>query len=199
MVNRQTFYVIATGLILAAGIYQAVAAQTEYEVPVRLILGGEVIQLADESQNWAIRPAEETTPISRTQSQDGASLMGAPIAEGSSQIESDGAIRYVSGGIGESERHELDALSKEFNLHLMFATQGSGEYLSAVQVTILDSRERSVLTAESKGPWFFAQLPPGDYSVEVTPTGLRGHGDTQRRTVHLDSSNRSKMDFYWNK
>ncbi len=81
----------------------------------------------------------------------------------------------------------------------MFATQGSGEYLSAVQVTILDANQSPVLSAESKGPWFYAQLPPGDYSVEVTPTGLRGEDQTQRKAVHLDGSNHSQMDFYWKK
>ncbi len=91
------------------------------------------------------------------------------------------AFSYVSGGVGESERSDLHALSSQFNLHLMFATQGSGEYLSAVQVTILDANKAPVLSAESSGPWFYAQLPPGDYSVEVTPTGLRGEDQTQRK------------------
>ncbi len=81
----------------------------------------------------------------------------------------------------------------------MFATQDSGEYLSAVQVTILGANQAPVLTAESSGPWFYAQLPPGDYSVEVTPTGRRGEDQTQRKAVHLDGSSQSKMDFYWNK
>ncbi len=116
----------------------------------------------------------------------------------SSEIKTDGGIRYVSGGVGESERRELNALSHEFNLHLMFATQGSGEYLSAVRVSILEARQGAVLTAQSKGPWFYAQLPPGDYRVEVTPTGQRGEGQTQRKAVHLDGSSPSKMDFYWN-
>ncbi len=82
---------------------------------------------------------------------------------------------------------------------MLFATQGSGEYLSAVQVNILDARNGQVLSAESKGPWFFAQLPPGDYNLEVTPTGSRGQGETQRKTVRIDGSSRSRLDFYWNK
>ena len=117
----------------------------------------------------------------------------------SSLIHTDGDIRYVSGGIGDSERTELDALSDQFNLHMVFATQGSGEYLSAVKVTILDARNGQVLSAESKGPWFFVQLPSGDYCVAVTPTGSRGQGETQRKTVRIDGSNRSRLDFYWNK
>jgi hypothetical protein len=59
------------------------------------------------------------------------------------------------GGVGEGERAELDALSNQYNLRLLFAKQDSGEYLSAVQVNILDAQGGTVLTAESSGPWFF--------------------------------------------
>ena len=39
-------------------------------------------------------------------------------------VQAEGRIRYVSGGVGESGRTDLQALSSEFNLHLMFATPG---------------------------------------------------------------------------
>lgn len=112
-------------------------------------------------------------------------------------VENEGGIRHISGGVGESERTQLNAMANEFNLHLMFATQGSGEYLSAVQVNVLDTKDSPVLTALSKGPWFYAQLPAGEYQVEVTPTGVRGDELTQRKVVRLDRSNSSQLDFYW--
>ena len=43
---------------------------------------------------------------------------------GSLAIQAEGRIRYVSGGVGESGRTDLQALSSEFNLHLMFAIPG---------------------------------------------------------------------------
>ncbi len=195
MANRLRFNLIATGLMLGAGLGQSVGAYPGYEVSERPISSGEVMRLAETSREWAIRPADETNPIS--QGPNVATPMGTTTDGGSSQIMTEGDIRYVSGGVGESERNELDALSDEFNLHLMFATQGSGEYLSSVQVNVLDAHKRSVLTAVSKGPWFYAQLPPGDYQIEVTPTGERGEQQTQRKSAHLDGSSRSKMDFYW--
>jgi hypothetical protein len=155
-------------------------------------------QLADTQPEYGIRPAEN--PGSATSpSLDVAVPARESSGVRSSEIKTDGDIRYVSGGIGESERTELDALSSQFNLHMLFATQGSGEYLSAVQVTILDAHSGPVLSAESKGPWFFAQLPPGNYSVEVTPTGLRGQDETQRKAFHVDRSGQSRLDFYWKK
>jgi len=188
---------IGMGLILGAGTLTPAGAQMRHEAPMRLILIGSTIQLAEASTEWAIRPVDAPNPS--MQSTDAAVSPRTPSDARSSEIKNDGGIRFVSGGVGESERSELNALSNEFNLHLMFATQGSGEYLSAVRVNILDAQNRSVLNAESKGPWFYAQLPPGDYSVEVTPTGNRGEDQTKRKAAHLDGSNQSRLDFYWNK
>jgi hypothetical protein len=115
---------------------------------------------------------------------------------GLAQVQSDRGIRYVSGGVGEGERAELDALSDQFNLRLLFAMQGSGEYLSAVRVNILDARGGTILTAESKGPWFFAQLAPGDYTVEASVTD-QAQGQPQRQKVHIESSGQSRLDFRW--
>lgn len=112
-------------------------------------------------------------------------------------VTSEDGIRHISGGVGEGERTQLKAMVNEFDLHLMFATQGSGEYLSAVQVNVLDTKGNSVLSAVSKGPWFYAQLPPGEYEVEVTPTGVRGDELTKRETVRLDGVRQSHLDFYW--
>ncbi len=164
-------------------------------IAMTLMLSGSMAALAETETTYGIRPADDASasPSSHPNAADEQSL------KHSSMIKNSGDIRYVSGGVGESERSELNALSSQFNLHLLFATQGSGEYLSAVQVNILDTNHGSILSAESKGPWFYAQLPPGDYTVQVTPTESRGHGQTQEKTVHLDRSGQAKFDFYWNK
>ena len=110
---------------------------------------------------------------------------------GSVKIEDYQGIRYASGGIGEGERAELDALSNQFNLRLLFAMQGSGDYLAGIQVRILDSRGGVVLSAESNGPWFFAELPPATYTVEA------GAPDqTQRQTARVGAG-QSRLNFYW--
>lgn len=112
------------------------------------------------------------------------------------QVYNDQGIRYVSGGVGEGERAELNALSNQFNLRVLFAMQGSGEYLSAVQMNILDARGETILTAESKGPWFFAQLTPGDYTVEASISG-EARRQPQRQTVQIKGSGQSRLEFRW--
>ncbi|MFZ1640467.1 MAG: carboxypeptidase-like regulatory domain-containing protein [Candidatus Contendobacter sp.] len=110
---------------------------------------------------------------------------------GSLQIQTDQGIRYVSGGIGLSERDELRALSGQFNLQLMFAMQGSGDYLADIQVRILDSRGAAILNATSQGPYFLVQLPAGSYIVEVSALG-----QTQRQQARV-GARQSQLNFYW--
>jgi hypothetical protein len=70
--------------------------------------------------------------------------------------------------------------------------QSSGDYLADVRVRILDSRGGVVLDAESDGPWFYAELPPGTYAVEV---GVLDQ--IQRQTVRIEGSRQSQLNFYW--
>ena len=205
MTNTSGLNLIAVTLIVGGGALQSASATQSYEIPV-FILGGATLQVSDASQQYGIRPADESrSPMS---SDSGSPMPSAPddvlggantpqSMERSSEIQNTDGIRYVSGGIGKSERDELAALANQFNLHLMFAQQGSGEYLSAVRVNILDARSQMVLSAESKGPLFFVELKPGNYSVEVIPTGEVGHGQAQRKTTNIGSSGQSKLDFYW--
>jgi len=115
-----------------------------------------------------------------------------PDPDHSVQVYHDGDIRYVSGGIGAGEREELNALSSQFNLRLLFAMQDSGDYLADVQVNIMDAHGAVILRTESYGPWFFAQLPPGAYTVEVAASG-----QTQRQTTRIDRSHQARLNFYW--
>jgi hypothetical protein len=195
MTNRNLQGVMAMVLMIGGAAVQSAGPEQSgnMETPIP---GPRGPQLAETRTEYGIRPAESLgSPMPPDIAAPGRQSTG----EVSSDIKTDGDIRYVSGGIGESERTELDALSSQFNLRLLFATEGSGEYLSSVKVNILDTRGDPVLTAQSKGPWFFAQLPAGDYSVEVTPTGLRGQDETQRKSFNVDGSGQTRLDFYWRK
>lgn len=107
------------------------------------------------------------------------------------QVQDYRGVRYTSGGVGESERAELNALSGQFNLRLLFAMQGSGDYLADTKVIIADKRGETVLSATSNGPWFYAQLPPGTYTVEASTPD-----QTQRQPVTI-GTRQSRLNFYW--
>lgn len=111
---------------------------------------------------------------------------------GSVQVKtSDQGIRYASGGVGESEREELRAMSDQFNLRVMSAMQSGGEYLADVQLKILNSHGATVLSATSKGPYFLAQLPAGSYTVEVT-----AQEQSQKKSAQVGKG-QAQVNFYW--
>jgi len=108
------------------------------------------------------------------------------------KIQESQGVRYVSGGVGEGERDELNALSGQFNLRLLFAAQGSGDYLADVQVDIMRESGETILSAQSQGPWFFAKLSPGAYRVKASVLN-----QTQQQTVRVAGSRQSRLNFYW--
>jgi hypothetical protein len=85
-------------------------------------------------------------------------------------VQRSGGVAYVSGGVGADSIGQLSALSKDFNLKLVFALT-SGDYLSDVGVSITDASGRTLLQTTSDGPWFLIKLPAGNYQIVATFAG----------------------------
>lgn len=110
---------------------------------------------------------------------------------GAARIHNERGIRYVSGGIGEGDRDALNTLSGQFNLRLLFAVQ-TGNYLADTRVKITNAHRETVLDALSEGPWFFAQLPPGSYTVEVDAIG-----QVKKQNARIDGNRQASLKFFW--
>ena len=80
------------------------------------------------------------------------------------EVEMVNNVKIVSGGIGLEERQTLKAMEKDFNLKIVFAVL-QGQYLSNIPLIIQDSNGKEFLSTDSKGPWFMANLPPGNYEI----------------------------------
>jgi hypothetical protein len=74
---------------------------------------------------------------------------------------------YYSGGVGITERQQMQAMTKGCNLKLVFDTK-SGDYLSSVAIKILDAKGNVLIHTVSQGPWFSAKLPAATYRVMAT-------------------------------
>ena len=107
-----------------------------------------------------------------------------------SPVRQSGSIAYASGGISEEAREALRAIGSDFNLKLILATE-SGAYLSDVGVIISDDRGQRLLETRSEGPWFYARLPAGRYSIEAS-----ANGTVVRRSVSVGRQ-LSQVDFRW--
>ena len=103
------------------------------------------------------------------------------------EVETSNGIRYVSGGVGVSEQEALRAMDQDFNMQLIFATP-HGNYLADVGVVIKDSAGNTVLNTVSQGPWFYAQLPAGTYTVTA-----QFEGQSVQRVVHVSPDHQTEM------
>lgn len=101
-------------------------------------------------------------------------------------------VAYVSGGIGDQEQAAFKQMSDEFNLNLVFAVEEGGNYLSDVAVRVYDSQGNLTLDAISNGPMFYANLPAGQYKVEVS-----GFGESYEQTVEVSDSSQESLTFTW--
>jgi hypothetical protein len=101
-------------------------------------------------------------------------------------------VPHISGGIGASEREAMEQVKSQYNLRLLFAVAGSGAYLSNIRVQIQDAAGPILLTTVTVGPWFYANLAPGDYVLTVEHAG-----QAQTRNVTLPATGAVAESFYW--
>jgi hypothetical protein len=91
----------------------------------------------------------------------GFALAGEEAATGNSN-----GIPYVSGGIGLESREALRAKEGQYNL-IVILSRKDGHYLGGAAVTIRNQAGKTLLEVDAQGPWMFAKLPPGNYTVEA--------------------------------
>ncbi|MEY6433950.1 carboxypeptidase regulatory-like domain-containing protein [Thioalkalicoccus limnaeus] len=176
---------IATCIVGASMLALAQLAVAETEVQTEWVIAPKGTVLPE----GTLLPEEQSVPgEQQLASETDAATLGA-ILDRKSTPE---GHPYVSGGIGVSEREELARIKSEYNLRLLFAVEGSGEYLSDIQVRIDDASGMTRLTATSKGPWFYARLPPGRYNLTVDAAG-----QVQARPVTVPAHGAAERSFYW--
>jgi hypothetical protein len=73
---------------------------------------------------------------------------------------------YLFGGVGSDERDAMEEQAKGYNLKLVFAER-RGAFISGVAVVITNAKGTEVASLATEGPWFYIQLPPGNYSVKA--------------------------------
>ena len=77
---------------------------------------------------------------------------------------------YLFGGVGSDEREAMEERAKGYNLKLIFAEK-RGAFISGVTVVIASAKGAEIASLMTEGPWFYIQLPPGDYSVKASFKG----------------------------
>lgn len=99
-------------------------------------------------------------------------------------------VEYMTGGVGIGERQAMEEMAKGYNLKVVFA-KVQGNYLADIPVTIMKPTGEKVLETVANGPWLFAKLPPGQYTVKAIY-----NGQVKTRTMELGRAMRVAM-FHW--
>lgn len=111
---------------------------------------------------------------------------------GMPQIQHQGSVSYVSGGVGLDESTALKSAAHRWPLAMRF-TGPTSDYLSDVHVRILGAGGASMLAADSQGPYMLVKLPPGRYTVHA-----RYKDQEQTRAVTVTGKPGARADFHWN-
>jgi hypothetical protein len=101
-------------------------------------------------------------------------------------------VAHISGGVGLEERDTFLARRGEFNLHLVFA-HANGEYIADVETLLAEEHDGHViLRLVSDGPFVYAKLAPGRYTLAATY-----RGQTQRRELVVPPTGHVDATLYW--
>lgn len=108
------------------------------------------------------------------------------------QMQHQGDIVYVSGGVGSDESTALKNGAPHWPLALRFTGPGA-DYLAGVHVRIVDSSNADLLNVDSRGPYMLVRLPPGRYTVHAQYKDIE-----ETRDVTVGKKPGARADFHWN-
>jgi len=108
--------------------------------------------------------------------------------------ETQGAVTYRTGGIGQSEAAAMRQAERNYPLSLEFAERAGPKnwFLANVEVTIKDQQGNTELRTFSDGPFLLARLPDGHYTVTATDNGR-----SETRHITVASGKPEHLMFMW--
>jgi hypothetical protein len=110
---------------------------------------------------------------------------------GMPQVQQQGGVEFVSGGVGQDESKALQAAQSQWPLSLRF-TGRNAEFLADVRVQIVDSHGANVLDTTSRGPYMLVRVRPGRYTVHASHNGV-----DKTSAVTVGSNGSARASFVW--
>jgi hypothetical protein len=110
----------------------------------------------------ATQPMSIMAPANRIDSIGGGAIPFLPL-----EVKTENGITYVNGGIGDEEMDQLKSRESSYNFRVSLSA-AKGEYISDVVLNLLDAKGAPLVTVLDAGPYFYAQLKPGNYILETT-------------------------------
>jgi len=109
------------------------------------------------------------------------------------QVQRQGTVAYVTGGIGRTEARLFERRMSSYPLAIeLLEHAGRAEaFTGAADVTIADARGRTVLDARAGGPFMLVDLPSGRYSIVAT----LGHARLKKSTIFVRQGTLARATF----
>ncbi len=83
------------------------------------------------------------------------------------EIRTVGNVRYITGGVGDEEKAQLAMVENDYNVRILIAGR-AGAFISGAMLRIMDASGNIVLSTDGAGPYLYAAMAPGTYTLEVT-------------------------------
>jgi hypothetical protein len=144
------------------------------------------------SAGWSNDAARAMSATGSTESSGSGGTIAGPLTGGSDASRVSAEVPAVAGGVGLNARAMLSGEARpEHNVKMVFALD-SGNYLADVSVKVTDAKGRTVIDGVSDGPWLYAKLPPGNYTVTA-----RYNNHTVTRPINIGRSGQRVAYLRW--
>ncbi len=103
-----------------------------------------------------------------------------------------GGIEFVSGGIGSDEQQAMDEVKGNYNLYVLLAIKGTGEFVSEANVKLIDASGKVVLETIVTGPKLYAKLPVGRYKIIADK-----NGHSVQQSINIPKNRSASVSLFW--
>jgi len=95
-------------------------------------------------------------------------------------IHKQSGIQYVSGGVTDLERQEMQRIANRYPMQLILVVEGAAPEVRGVKITVKNIKGEKDIEAVSDGPLFYFNPPSGRWTMEA-----EYDGEKISRTVDL--------------
>ncbi len=109
-------------------------------------------------------------------------------------IQTEGSIKFIAGGIGSDESRSIQAEAKNWPLMIELSQKDGkkSSWISEVSIVITDHQGNSILNLPDQGPLLLVGLKPGKYMVQATYNQVK-----MVRTIVINSGTVQKISLQW--
>ena len=135
-------------------------------------------------------PASDYKPVKKTEATS--SLYRSRLDGSFTVAKTETGFPYMEGGVGIDERQLMAERDDNFNVKLIFAEK-SGIYMADVKLVFTNQKGEEVVNTTAEGPWFYIQLPTGQYDVKASFAGRT----KVIRNIPVSKSRQTSRIFHW--